>query len=140
MSPCSDADRPRGKKRPFNSEIISSTQDECSTSTKNLATSIGNSTLITPLSTDDSIHENESSNAMEDAPSSSNATSDLEKRLSYSECENLLPELKAKPGTEVRFTKIPDRKYPEGSTPNEITKHCLDRTFLLDRVIATYDT
>ena len=42
-----------------------------------------------------------------------------------------LPEMKMIPGTEVRFTKIPTQKYPEGSTPTEITKYSLDHSFVL---------
>ncbi|XP_051156786.1 protein AAR2 homolog [Leptopilina boulardi] len=46
--------------------------------------------------------------------------------------EELLPQLKPKPGTELRLTELPDAQYPEGSTPAEITKHSMDSTYTLD--------
>lgn len=52
--------------------------------------------------------------------------------------EDFLPNLKAKQGTELRFTPFPERNYPEGSTPSEITQHFLDSSFLFDTMIARY--
>ncbi|XP_066582433.1 protein AAR2 homolog [Prorops nasuta] len=46
--------------------------------------------------------------------------------------ENLLPELKPKPGTELRLTELPEQHYPDGATPAEVTKHSLDSTYILD--------
>lgn len=49
--------------------------------------------------------------------------------------EQLLPDLKPKPGTELRFTKLPNKRYPEGASPAEITKHSLDTTYALDKLL-----
>ncbi|XP_018569913.1 protein AAR2 homolog [Anoplophora glabripennis] len=59
-------------------------------------------------------------------------------RLSGDAEEGFLPNLKAKQGTELRFTPFPERNYPAGSTPAEITRHSLDSSFLLDTMIANY--
>jgi A1 cistron-splicing factor AAR2 len=52
--------------------------------------------------------------------------------------EELLPQLKPTPGTELRFTQFPERNYPEGSTPAEITHHSLDSTYVLETMVARY--
>ncbi|XP_069682395.1 protein AAR2 homolog [Periplaneta americana] len=52
--------------------------------------------------------------------------------------EDLLPQLKAVPGTELRFTEFPERNYPEGSTPAEITHHSLDSSYVLETIIANF--
>jgi hypothetical protein len=52
--------------------------------------------------------------------------------------EHLLPQLKPTPGTELRFTEFPERNFPEGSTPAEITHHSLDSTYVLETMIAKY--
>ncbi|KAK2586684.1 hypothetical protein KPH14_011726 [Odynerus spinipes] len=49
--------------------------------------------------------------------------------------EQLLPDLKPKPGTELRLTQLPDKHYPDGATPTEITKHSLDSSYVLDIVL-----
>ncbi|KYN21034.1 PREDICTED: protein AAR2 homolog [Trachymyrmex cornetzi] len=46
--------------------------------------------------------------------------------------EQMLPNLKPKPGTELRLTEIPDRHYPDDATPSEITRHSLDTSYVLD--------
>lgn len=51
--------------------------------------------------------------------------------------EELLPDLKPKPGTELRLSKIPEKHYPDGSTPTEITRHSLDSTYVLDTLISS---
>lgn len=69
----------------------------------------------------------------------SQACSSLKKsRLSSNTEDDFLPNLKAKQGTELRFTPFPERSYPEGSTPSEITRHSLDSSFLFDTMIAKY--
>lgn len=62
------------------------------------------------------------------------------KRLRLSEdSENaFLPILKAKEGTELKLTVFPDKNYPEGASPSEITKHSLDSSFVLDSMLAKY--
>lgn len=49
--------------------------------------------------------------------------------------EQLLPDLKPKPGTELRLTQLPKKHYPDGATPTEITKHSLDSSYVLDIVL-----
>lgn len=49
--------------------------------------------------------------------------------------EELLPQLTPLPGTGIRFSQIPEKGYPPGSTPQEITKHSLDQTYTLDLMI-----
>lgn len=46
--------------------------------------------------------------------------------------DELLPDMKPKPGTELRLSKIPNKQYPDNATPNEITKHSLDSSYALD--------
>ncbi|CAH2012783.1 unnamed protein product [Acanthoscelides obtectus] len=50
----------------------------------------------------------------------------------------LLPHLKAKAGTEIRLTKFPEKTYPEGSTPADITKHSLDSSYVFDLIASSY--
>ncbi|XP_020283936.1 protein AAR2 homolog [Pseudomyrmex gracilis] len=45
--------------------------------------------------------------------------------------DTLLPDLKPKPGTELRLTEIPDKQYPDNATPSEITQHSLDTSYAL---------
>jgi A1 cistron-splicing factor AAR2 len=52
--------------------------------------------------------------------------------------DDILPHLKPLPGTELRFTQFPERHFPEGSTPAEITHHSLDSTYVLETMVATY--
>ncbi|XP_012276696.1 protein AAR2 homolog isoform X2 [Orussus abietinus] len=57
-------------------------------------------------------------------------------RLSSKERENqLLPDLKPKPGTELRLTELPDKYFPDGATPSEITQHSLDNSYALDQFL-----
>ncbi|GLV44373.1 uncharacterized protein CBL_10177 [Carabus blaptoides fortunei] len=74
--------------------------------------------------------------------SSANSTSTNLKSPKRSRCsdgqsfgEDLLPNLKPVEGTEIRFTKFPENKYPDGSTPAQITKHSLDSTYVLDTML-----
>lgn len=53
--------------------------------------------------------------------------------------EDLLPILKAKEGTEIRFSSFPSKAYPDDCTPSEITQHCLDSTFTLEKIIENYE-
>lgn len=44
----------------------------------------------------------------------------------------LLPDLKPRPGTELRLTEIStDKHYPDDATPSEITQHSLDSSYVL---------
>ncbi|CAL1683977.1 unnamed protein product [Lasius platythorax] len=49
--------------------------------------------------------------------------------------EELLPNLKPRPGTELRLTEIPDKHYPDDATPSEITRHSLDSSYVLDVIL-----
>ena len=43
-----------------------------------------------------------------------------------------------KPGTEIRYTKLPKARYPKGCTPAEITKHSMDSSFQLEEYLGTF--
>ncbi|XP_011697701.1 PREDICTED: protein AAR2 homolog isoform X2 [Wasmannia auropunctata] len=49
--------------------------------------------------------------------------------------EQLLPDLKPRPGTELRLTEISDKRYPDDATPSEITRHSLDSSYVLDTTL-----
>lgn len=53
--------------------------------------------------------------------------------------DDCLPKLEAVEGTEIRFSKIPEKSYPENSTPSEITKHSLDSSYLLNQIRSQHD-
>ncbi|XP_050343438.1 protein AAR2 homolog [Nymphalis io] len=62
------------------------------------------------------------------------------RRITEEEKERaMLPDLKPAPGEAMRFTELPQDKYPPGSTPGEITKHYLDQTYSLELMIAQHD-
>lgn len=46
-----------------------------------------------------------------------------------------LPKMKLREGTELRFSVIPQRSYPPGATPAEITKCSLDLSYSLETVL-----
>ncbi|NWH65027.1 AAR2 protein, partial [Geococcyx californianus] len=54
---------------------------------------------------------------------------------SYGEGLARLPRMEPRPGTRIRFTELPARVYPEGATPEEITRHSMDLSYALERVI-----
>ncbi|XP_051489215.1 protein AAR2 homolog [Apus apus] len=54
---------------------------------------------------------------------------------SYAEGLARLPLMEPKAGTEIRFTELPKQMYPEGATPEEITRHSLDLSYALEKVI-----
>ncbi|XP_019368595.1 PREDICTED: protein AAR2 homolog [Gavialis gangeticus] len=54
---------------------------------------------------------------------------------SYAEGLARLPEMKPKAGTEIRFTEVPTQMYPNGATPEEITRHNMDLSYALETVI-----
>jgi A1 cistron-splicing factor AAR2 len=43
-----------------------------------------------------------------------------------------------RPGTEIRYTPFPNKKYPDGSTPQEITKHSMDSTYQLEQLLTAF--
>ncbi|XP_019395313.1 PREDICTED: protein AAR2 homolog [Crocodylus porosus] len=54
---------------------------------------------------------------------------------SYAEGLARLPKMKPKAGTEIRFTEVPTQMYPDGATPEEITRHNMDLSYALETVI-----
>lgn len=52
--------------------------------------------------------------------------------------EHLLPSLKPIEGTELRLTKFPEKNYPDGSSPAEITQHSLDLTYVFETLLSQY--
>ena len=49
--------------------------------------------------------------------------------------EPRLPRMVSRPGSNIRFTDISVRKYPEGSSPAEITRHSMDGSFQLSEFL-----
>ena len=56
-------------------------------------------------------------------------------RTRQSSLDDKLPKMKAVEGTRIRYTKIPEQKYPSGASPAEITKFNMDSTFQLETII-----
>eukprot|EP00092_Neocalanus_flemingeri_P029465 GFUD01031995.1.p1 GENE.GFUD01031995.1~~GFUD01031995.1.p1 ORF type:complete len:396 (+),score=120.40 GFUD01031995.1:36-1223(+) len=50
-----------------------------------------------------------------------------------------LPAMSARPGTSITYTSLVTSKYPEGSTPAEITRHSLDGTFQLSAFVGSLE-
>ena len=46
-----------------------------------------------------------------------------------------LPELPVVPGSEIRFSKIPEQKWPDGATPAEVTKYSMDHSYVLENLL-----
>lgn len=67
------------------------------------------------------------------------STTLLRKRLSKNFEDVLLPELKPLEGTALQLTAFPEKNFPEGSTPSEITKHSLDLTFVFETMLIQYE-
>lgn len=55
---------------------------------------------------------------------------------SYAEGMARLPQMKPRAGTEIRFTELPKQMYPDGATPEEITRHSMDLSYALEKVIS----
>ncbi|XP_062498017.1 protein AAR2 homolog [Pezoporus occidentalis] len=55
---------------------------------------------------------------------------------SYAEGLARLPQMKPRAGTEIRFTELPKQMYPDGATPEEITRHSMDLSYALEKVIS----
>lgn len=54
---------------------------------------------------------------------------------SYAEGLARLPRMEPRAGTEIRFTELPTQMFPDGATPEEITRHSMDLSYALERVI-----
>ncbi|XP_067448563.1 protein AAR2 homolog [Thunnus thynnus] len=48
---------------------------------------------------------------------------------------NRLPKMKQREGTELRFSVIPEKTYPPGATPAEITQYSMDLSYTLETVL-----
>ncbi|KAM8946156.1 protein AAR2 homolog [Pelodytes ibericus] len=57
---------------------------------------------------------------------------------SYKEGMARLPLMKQKEGTEIRFSQLPTKMYPENATPAEVTKHSIDLSYALGCLLETY--
>lgn len=70
-----------------------------------------------------------------------NATPQTSKRLKTKlflcdeKTDDFLVKLEPAEGTEIRFSKLPDKSYPENSTPGEITKHSLDSSYIFKQIL-----
>ena len=49
-----------------------------------------------------------------------------------------LPSMKPNPHSVIRFTNIPDKWYPAGATPQEISTHSMDSSYILCQLLQTY--
>lgn len=54
--------------------------------------------------------------------------------------KSCLPNLTTVAGTEMRFTEIPKQRYPVGASPQEVTKHSMDSSYLLETLLKTVYT
>ena len=53
--------------------------------------------------------------------------------------ESLLPTMHQRPGTELRFTKIPETSFPEDATASDITRYSIDTSYSLGQLILKWD-
>ena len=49
-----------------------------------------------------------------------------------------LPNMKVNPKGAIRYTTIPKRKHPSGSTPAQITKYNMDSSYQLESFLKQY--
>ncbi|CAK8683735.1 protein AAR2 homolog [Clavelina lepadiformis] len=68
----------------------------------------------------------------------SEVDSDMSSHASKTDKDGL-PNMKANPMSVIRFTNMPDKWYPEGASPSDISKHCMDSSYILDIVMKTYN-
>ncbi|KAG8446199.1 hypothetical protein GDO86_013884 [Hymenochirus boettgeri] len=54
---------------------------------------------------------------------------------SYKEGIARLPKMKQKEGTEIRFSCIPSKMYPDNATPAEVTQHSMDLSYALGQLL-----
>lgn len=53
------------------------------------------------------------------------------------EAENALPKMTENADSKITYSTIPPETYPEGATPQEISKFQLDFSWKLEKVLAT---
>ena len=51
----------------------------------------------------------------------------------------LLPAMHARPGTELKFSKVPENPYPEGATASEVTRYSIDSSYVLQHMLQKWD-
>ncbi|XP_053571979.1 protein AAR2 homolog isoform X2 [Bombina bombina] len=56
---------------------------------------------------------------------------------SYKEGMARLPQMKQRDGTEIRFSQIPSKMYPENASPAQITQHSMDLSYALGQLMDT---
>lgn len=54
---------------------------------------------------------------------------------SYAEGLARLPRMRPRAGTQIRFSELPRQAFPDGATPEEITRHSMDLSYALQRVM-----
>jgi len=71
-------------------------------------------------------------------PQCSNPSASKKRSLNEDERENQkLPKMECNPNAKIRFTEIPPR-FPEGSTPSDITKHSMDSSYQLEQYLSIF--
>lgn len=61
------------------------------------------------------------------------------KQLKTSNYEDkLLPHFRPQPGTELNFTQVPSRSFPEGSSAMDITKYSIDTSYILEQMLSNW--
>lgn len=51
---------------------------------------------------------------------------------------NVLKSMQPKEGSYLRLSKLPEKNYPDGSTPAEITRHSMDLSYVLDVLLSQH--
>uniref|UniRef100_A0A8C5IMV1 Protein AAR2 homolog n=1 Tax=Junco hyemalis TaxID=40217 RepID=A0A8C5IMV1_JUNHY len=54
---------------------------------------------------------------------------------SYAEGLARLPRMRPRAGTQIRFSELPRQAFPDGASPEEITRHSMDLSYALQRVM-----
>jgi len=62
-----------------------------------------------------------------------------QEKTTLSIAEQRLPKMSQKPGTEIRFTKFPEKRYPVGSTAAQISHHHIDMSYTLEQMVTLLD-
>ena len=46
--------------------------------------------------------------------------------------------MQCQPGTQIRYTALPTKRYPDGASPSEITRHSMDASYQLQIYLDTF--
>ncbi|GFO14759.1 protein aar2 homolog [Plakobranchus ocellatus] len=57
----------------------------------------------------------------------------------FSQASKTLPELTSVEGTKIKYSEVPNKRYPAGATPSEITKYNMDSSYVLDLLLSRFD-